>query len=81
MTLTLDVKLTPEQIAEAWCDLDDEGQAQFFIECARIAAKWRPDSNFQQWFSIGRHLRDCECSTEEARGMVRDIAAPLMVSP
>ncbi len=80
MTLTLDVKLTPQQVAEAWCDLDDEGQAQFFIECARISAKWGP-SNFQQWLSVGRHLRDCACSTDEARDLVRDIASPLMVSP
>lgn len=73
MKLSLDVKLTPAQLAEAFCDLDDELQAQFFIEVARIASTWAP-GNFMQWHSVGRHLRDCPCSTLEAVDLVREIA-------
>ena len=78
MKLDIDVTLTPRQIAQAFCDLGDEDQAQFFIECAAIAATWREgDPNAlpsYQWHVVGRHLRTCECSTYEARAMVEEIA-------
>jgi hypothetical protein len=72
--LTLDFKPTPAQIAEAFCEMNDEQQAQFFIEVARIGASWETPGNVMQWFSVGRHLRDCACSTDQARELVRDIA-------
>ena len=76
MRLAVDVKLTPVQIAEAFCDLDDESQAQFFIEAARIMSTWpEPAARVMQAHAIGRHLRDCPCSTYEARALVSDIAA------
>jgi hypothetical protein len=75
--LGVDIKLTPAQLAEAFCELDDEAQAQFFIECARIGETWETRATCFQWHAVGRHLRDCECSTYEAREMVRDIAACL----
>jgi hypothetical protein len=80
MKLALDVKLTPKQLAEAFCEMNDEDQAQFFIECAAIAATWKVDPREMsggpgmQWWSAGRHLATCDCSTHEAREMVRDIA-------
>jgi hypothetical protein len=67
------ITLTPAQVAEAFCDLDDEGQAQVFIEVARVESAW-PPGNFQQWQAVGRHLRDCSCSSEEAREIVSGIA-------
>ena len=36
MKLTVDLTLTPAQLAEQFCDYDAEAQAQFFIEIARI---------------------------------------------
>ena len=72
MKVTIEVKLTPKQIAEAIAGLDDEGQAQVFIDLAEIAKDWK-DSGMQ-WFSVGRHLRDCSCSTYEARSLVEGIA-------
>lgn len=71
MKLTLEVKLTPAQLAEAFCDLNDEDQAQFLIEAARIALAWR-DGGYQ-WHLVGRHLQSCECSTDDARSLVKDI--------
>ena len=79
MKLSLDFNLTPAQVAEAFCDLDDERQAQFFVEVARLAQEW-PKAHYQ-WSLVGNHLRDCECSTEAARDMVREIAEPLAVAP
>jgi hypothetical protein len=73
MKVSIDIDLTPEQLAQVFCSWDDERQAQFFIECARISSGW--DSGIgMQWFSVGRHLRNCACSTEEARDMVTEIA-------
>jgi len=73
----------PMELAESFCAMDDEQQAQFFIECARIMSKWSgdgrsiylgPDWQMQQ---VGNHLRTCGCSTAEARDMVRAIAVGL----
>jgi hypothetical protein len=73
MKLTVERRLTPVEIAEAFCELDDEQQAQFFIEAARIAEGWPANPRVMQWYSIGRHLATCSCSTWEAREMVRVI--------
>ncbi len=75
MKLSVDLKLTPEQLAEAFCDLNDEQQAQFFIEAARIGETWptKHGGASVQWYKIGKHLQTCECSTDDARSMVRDI--------
>lgn len=71
------VELSPLQIAEAFCQLGDEEMAQVFIEAARIAEAWRDTdpkaSPGMQFYLVGRHLRTCECSTEEARELIREI--------
>jgi len=74
MKLTVNVKLTPAELAAAFCELDDEAQAQFFIDAARIAETWGGAGPAMQWFTVGRHLKTCACSTYEARAMVREIA-------
>lgn len=71
--LSLERRPTARELAEAFCDLNDEDQAQVLIEAAKIASEW-PTNNGMQWFYVGRHLKNCECSTEEARDLVRDIA-------
>ena len=80
MKLTLDRKLTPAEIAEAFCELDDERQAQVFIEIAALAQTWGTSPSMQ-WSYIGKHLRDCACSTWEARDMVKEIAEVLEAKP
>lgn len=52
-TTTLDAPLTIEQLAGLFADLDDDSQAKFFVEAARLLGS--------------QHVRDCACSTEEAR--------------
>lgn len=71
--LTLNVDLTPHQLAVAFADMGDESQAQFFIELAEIAARWEP-GNVDQWYAVGRHLVTCGCSTDAARDLVHRIA-------
>lgn len=66
-------ELTPEILAAAFCSMNDEEQADFFIHCDRIArATWghAPDL---QWQYIGGHLKNCKCSTPGARDMVDNI--------
>lgn len=63
--------LTPLEIAQAFAELGDDGQAQVLIEVARID-KWKYTE--VHWCVVGRHLRMCSCSTDEARALVRNIA-------
>lgn len=71
-----------EQIAERFARLDDDHQAKFFCAVARIAEGWQ-DRNpnglgpWFHWHGVGRHLRDCECSTDPGREMVRLIASAM----
>ena len=78
MKLTVERRSTPLELAEAFCELQDEEQAQFFIEAARIAEAWDREKGSLgaswQWFTVGKHLKRCACSTDEARAMVHDIA-------
>ena len=67
------IEVNPRLLAEIFCDMDDESQAQFFIEVAAIARTWK-NTNVAQWFQVGAHLRKCECSTDDARDLILDIA-------
>lgn len=71
-------KLSVTELAQAFTELDDDAQAKFFVEVTNIAATWSAEdwqhNQEMQWFFVGRHLRDCECSTEAAREMVCEIA-------
>lgn len=73
VTLTVTVDFTPLQLAEIFCQMDDEEQAQFFIEVSKIFSTW-PGGGGMQTYVIGRHLATCECSGEIARDLIRDIA-------
>ena len=64
----------PKSMAEVFCDWDDEQQAQFFIEAARLMRQWGPGKHEMQAYYIGGHLKTCACSTDEARELVRAIA-------
>lgn len=71
------VSLTVKELATAFAGLDDEQQAQFFIDVASEAAEWKDEPGamtFDQWYGVGRHLRTCECSTDAARDLVMRLA-------
>lgn len=70
------VVVTIEKLAEIFCGMDDEQQAQFFIECTKLAGNWKhpAHSQDQQWWSVGKHLGECTCSTDAAREMIHSIA-------
>jgi hypothetical protein len=74
---TVDVRvratMTVDDLAAAFCELDDDAQARFFVEVARLFAEW-PHGGRTQVLAIGGHLTTCQCSTEEARDFVRGLA-------
>ncbi len=75
MILPVEIKLTPRQLAEAFCEMNDEQQAQVFIEAAAIAQQWKGDfGSGWQWWLVGRHLLTCGCSNDDARELVQEIA-------
>ena len=74
LAVMVDVPLTLEQLAGLFVELDDDSQAKFFVEVARLMQGWTPHERNMQAHYIGRHLRDCACSTEEARELVAGIA-------
>lgn len=69
----------PKTMAEVFTEWDDEQQAQFFIEAARIMSGWRVGGHETQAYYIGGHLKTCACSTDEAREFVLSIADRLGV--
>ncbi len=69
---TIKVPMTSKLMADVFTNMNDEEQAQFFIDVAENV-KDRGESWHMQWFAVGRHLRDCGCSTVEARSLVRGI--------
>lgn len=77
MKVAATIELNVEQLAAAFCELDDDTQAKFFVECARLAATWPP--HVDQFYAVGRHLRTCNCSTPEARELIRRIVAGMEV--
>lgn len=76
MSVTVSVELSVEQIAAAFAELNDDEQARVIVEVARIAGSWT-NTNLDQWYAVGRHLRTCSCSSEDARELVRRIALGL----
>lgn len=66
-TIDLDIKTA----AQWFADMMDEDQAQFFIEVGKLSKDW-PNLN-QQWWYVGRHLRDCDCSTPEAKDIINTL--------
>lgn len=70
--VTAEIRVTPRIIAEMFAELDDDGQAKVFVELAHIEGAW-DGCTIDQWHAVGRHLRDCDCSTSSARRIIRRI--------
>lgn len=71
---TVRVCLSVRQIAEAFCKLDDDEQAKFFVCVGGIMKAWGAGRLETQCFNVGRHLVNCACSTHEARDVVNAMA-------
>lgn len=68
-----EIEVTPDLLGQWFADLDDDGQARFFVAAAARAASWKGDW-MGQFYAAGSHLRNCACGTEDARDLVRSLA-------
>ena len=62
-------------LAMEFCKMDDDQQAKFFIEVARIMDSWGAGKRDNQAWHVGRHLATCQCATPEAREFVTTLSA------
>lgn len=70
--IVTEVELDIEVAAKWFAGLNDDEQSKFFVAVAKAIDL----PHFQaetQWLAIGNHLATCECSTEDAREMIRGI--------
>lgn len=66
----VEIDLTIEDAAKWFCSLGDDEMADFLIRVEAESRKFEgmPET---QWAYLGGHLRNCECSNEETRDMLR----------
>lgn len=58
-------------VAAKWfAHQSDDTMCRFLVAVAAEAEKW-PMGADNQWFYLGGHLRNCECSNETTREMLR----------
>lgn len=74
MKYEVEIETTVEFLAKGFCDLDDDAQARFFVEVAREMSTWSGAGRTMQAHYIGAHLRECACSTLEARDFIEEIS-------
>lgn len=68
--VTTEIELDIDTAAKWFASLDDDAMCSFLVAVAKEAEKF-PGSPDNQWYYLGGHLRNCECSTDAAREMVR----------
>lgn len=71
--VTTDIELDVDIAAKWFAGLDDDSMCKFFVAIAREVRETYPSSYAadNQWYFLGGHLRNCACSNEETREMVR----------
>lgn len=75
ITTTVKIDLDIKTAAQWFSALSDEQQADFFVEVAEAAKQWQCQGHWgYQFWLVGRHLRDCKCSNDDARQLVREMA-------
>lgn len=77
MSMNVRVTLTAEQVADAFSELNDDEQARVFVRLAEISETWPAHARLAQYAAIGKHLRECECSTPGAREVIEEIHAAM----
>lgn len=70
VTITTTIVLDLETAAKWFCALSDDEQCRFFVAVAKEAEPFGGGYS-SQWYFVGSHLRNCECSNDEARELVR----------
>lgn len=68
--VTTEIELDIKTAAKWFAGLDDDEMCKFLVAVA-AESKAYPSDPDNQWYYLGGHLKNCECSTEDAREMVR----------
>lgn len=80
ITKQVEIDLTVDEAAEWFAALDDDSQARFFVKVAEKMSAFKGGMDSQLYF-IGGHLQHCECSTPQARELVKSLAYFIDNSP
>ncbi len=57
----------------AYATLSRDQRMDLLADVAALMQTWTPHERNMQAFYIGRHLRDCACSTDDARELIEEI--------
>lgn len=71
--ITTEIDLDIETAAKWFAHLTDDEMCKFIVIVADEAEKW-PHGPDNQWYYLGGHLRNCPCSTDAAREMIKSWA-------
>ena len=74
ITRTIEIEPTVKELAECFAHLNDEDQAQFFVEVDAVMESWGSYKRGMQISFIAGHLATCNCVTQGAKDFIRDIA-------
>lgn len=67
--ITTQIDLELETAAKWFANLNDDEMCKFLVLVAKEAEAF-PSCGDSQWYYLGGHLRNCECSTDGARKMI-----------
>jgi hypothetical protein len=65
-----EIELDIKTGAKWFAHLDDDEMCRFLVAVAEEAKSY-PNNPDSQWYSLGGHLKNCKCSTDDAREMIR----------
>lgn len=80
ITTKVEIELNIETAAKWFSGLSDDEMCQFLVIVADEMERCGPDNRDRMWWALGGHLRNCKCSTENAREMIRSWAHYLEAS-
>ncbi len=69
-TVTTEIELDVKTAAKWFAHLSDDEMAEFLIQVEKESRVYPSDPD-NQWYYLGGHLRNCECSNDETRQMLR----------
>lgn len=69
VTVSTEIEIDIKTGATWFASLSDEDQSQFFVQVFEATKNWPKGAwnHTQQWFLVGRHIAECECSSDGAR--------------
>jgi len=70
ITVTTEIELDIKTAAKWFANLDDDEMCRFLVAIAEESKSFTGHAD-NQWYYLGGHLKNCTCSTEDAREMVR----------